>query len=53
LAVEVHVLKFHKKLYDRVLAVELSKMIREERQFADVKRLQAQISKDVAIAGRA
>lgn len=52
-AVEVHVLKFHKKLYDRTLAVDLFKMIREERQFADVKRLRAQIGKDVAIAGRA
>ncbi|MBI5700101.1 bifunctional riboflavin kinase/FAD synthetase [Candidatus Saganbacteria bacterium] len=52
-AVEVHILKFHKKLYDRTLAVDLYKMVREERQFADVKRLRAQIGKDVAIAERA
>lgn len=52
-AVEVHVLKYNKKLYDRTLAVDLVKKIREERQFADIKRLRAQIGKDVAIIGAA
>lgn len=50
-AVEVHVLKFRKELYGKTLTVDLTRKIREERQFADVKRLQAQIAKDVAIAG--
>jgi len=51
-AVEVHVLKFRKALYGKTLAVDLTRKLREERQFADVKRLQMQIAKDVAIAGR-
>jgi len=48
-AVEAHILNFKKKLYSRILRVQLMRKIREELQFSDTKELSRQIRKDIAI----
>ena len=48
--VEVHLIGFTGELYDRSLAVEFVKKIRDTRPFASVQELVAQINKDVATA---
>lgn len=47
LQVEVHILNFTQNLRGKVLKVDLFRRLREERQFADVAELVAQIKKDI------
>jgi len=49
-AVEVHVLDFEGELYGQEMAIEFVERLRDERRFASIDALQAQIRKDVARA---
>ncbi len=48
--VEVHLLDWQGNLYDQVMTVELLRFIREERKFASLAELQAQIGRDCEVA---
>lgn len=45
---ETHIFDFSEELYGRLLRVELFEKIRDERRFATVEELQAQIAEDRA-----
>jgi riboflavin kinase/FMN adenylyltransferase len=49
---ELHLFDFHRNLYGRDLEVFFVKKLRNERRFASVEKLAAQIAKDVAAARR-
>ncbi len=46
--VEVHIPKFHKNLYNKVVSVDIISRLRDEKQFSDALELIAQIKRDVA-----
>lgn len=48
LSIEAHILDFGGDLYDKTLEVELLRRLREEKHFAAVEELIAQIGKDIA-----
>ncbi len=48
LCVEAHLLDFSGSLYDSELEVEIGKKLRDERQFASLTELKAQIARDIA-----
>jgi len=50
--VEIYILKFRKNIYEKTLSAEIFKRIRDEKQFADVEDLKAQIRRDIAISFR-
>ena len=50
--VEVHILDFDEHIYGCDLVVEFVERLRDERRFADVEELKAQIERDVAQARR-
>lgn len=50
LRIEVHLFDFHGDLYDSPMRVHLIERVREERKFAGIDELQAQIAKDAAAA---
>jgi len=45
--VEVHIVNFHKNIRGKILRVELTKRLRDEKQFSDVEKLKKQIRKDL------
>ena len=47
---EVHLFNFSGNLYNKLLSVEFIKFIRKEKKFRNVKKLRAQIKKDLNIA---
>jgi len=49
-ALEVHVLDFEGELYGLEMAIEFVERLRDERRFANLEALQAQIRKDIARA---
>ena len=50
LLIEVHLLDFDGDLYGRHLETRFLKRLREERKFASVDELRAQIARDIAAA---
>lgn len=52
LQVEAHLIGFHDDLYGRELELEFALWLREERRFATVAELQAQVARDLAEAAR-
>ncbi len=50
LSVEVHLMDFQTSLYDEALEVRFLERVRDERKFASVDELKAQIARDVAYA---
>jgi riboflavin kinase/FMN adenylyltransferase len=50
--VEVHILDFEEDIYGCDLVVEFVERLRDERRFADVEELKAQIKRDIAQARR-
>jgi riboflavin kinase/FMN adenylyltransferase len=50
--VEVHILDFEEAIYGCDLVVEFVERLRDERRFADVEELKAQIERDIAQARR-
>jgi riboflavin kinase/FMN adenylyltransferase len=50
LLLETHLLDFHGDLYGRRVEVLFHRKLRDERKFADLAALQAQIGRDVAAA---
>ena len=50
--IEVHLLGFSGDLYGKTLQVTLLRKLREERRFADVTALKAQLAEDAAQAAR-
>ena len=50
--VEVHILDFNENIYGCDLVVEFVERLREERRFADIEELRAQIERDIAQARR-
>ncbi|GGF97138.1 bifunctional riboflavin kinase/FAD synthetase [Paenibacillus aceti] len=51
-SIEIHLLDFNEDLYGKPLSVELIDFIREERRFASIDELVAQISNDAGTAKR-
>ena len=45
--VEVHIFGFHRKIYNKFLEIQFVKLIRQDKKFASVKDLSAQIKKDI------
>ena len=52
LRVEAHLLDFNGDLYGQELEIEIGEKLRDERKFGSLEELKAQISRDVAEAGR-
>jgi riboflavin kinase/FMN adenylyltransferase len=52
LRVEAHLLDFRGELYGRELEIEMGGRLRDEKKFSSLDELKAQISRDVAEAGR-
>ncbi len=50
--VEVHIFNFNKNIYGRDLEIQFLKKIREEKKFASLKLLIAQIKKDIKVTRR-
>ena len=50
LRIEVHLFDFAGDLYDQPMRVHLVERVREERKFAGLDELKAQIAKDAALA---
>jgi riboflavin kinase/FMN adenylyltransferase len=50
LRIEVHLFDFDGDLYDQPMRVDLIERVREERKFAGLDELKAQIAKDAATA---
>jgi len=45
-SIEVNIFDFSEDLYGKTLSVELTKYVRTEKTFADIKALQSQLVKD-------
>ncbi len=52
LSIEIHLLDFKKKIYDKVMTVAFIRRLRGERAFKDKEALASQIKKDIARARR-
>ena len=46
--VETHLLDFREDVYEKVVTVEFRTMIREERKFESIEKLQEQMMNDIA-----
>lgn len=49
---EVHILNFKQQIYGQRITVEFCQKIRDEKKFASIEELKAQIAKDVLIASK-
>ncbi len=52
LSVETHILDFNQNIYGKVIRVNFVKRLRDEKKFANLKALKAQIQKDIEVARR-
>jgi len=50
--IEVHILNFNKKIYNKKLTVNVLKKIREEKYFKHPNLLKKQIEEDISIANK-
>lgn len=46
---ETHLLDFREDVYEKVVTVEFRTMIREERKFESIEKLQEQMMNDIAL----